>query len=183
MLIDYDYPVLVCPVASPLDTKFFEYDDTKYFYIFPEVIDRLYVHNNEVPSTTPWYTQTLVPEDYYPEDIVSLVGSSDVYLLYCQRDKDNNFPVSPYALYYFSGGSYYRLNYFTDTLPDFDYSNLVEGEGVYWLSSLGRVLLRTSNKFADILQLRIGNVSLLSLFLSTGFFLYAGWVIAKWIIP
>lgn len=59
----------------------------------------------------------------------------------------------------------------------FDGSNWFE-----WLASFGKSLTVDSG-FIDILTMDIGGQSLISLLVSSGFLIYAGWCIVKWAIP
>ena len=56
------------------------------------------------------------------------------------------------------------------------------GEIVIWLHGIGQILLQ-DNPLFDLLKIQIGGHSLIWLLLTTGFLVYAGWVIVKWVIP
>ena len=70
-------------------------------------------------------------------------------------------------------------------VPSFDGNIVVPdtpGEIVIWLHGIGQTLLLNNPVFA-LLEVQIGGHSLIWLLLTTGFLVYAGWVIVKWVIP
>lgn len=151
---------------------------------YPNEISTIYVHPEELPRTNPWYIGTIIPEIYLSEEIKEIVGSHDVYWLIIIKDSQGRYPAyQPYAMYYLSKGKYIRLNYFIEEKPDYDYTDLLEGEGVYWLASVGQLVIKYANKFEDIINFKINGYSFLTLVSTTGFLLYMGWTIVKWIIP
>ena len=71
----------------------------------------------------------------------------------------------------------------TDIVNPFAGNLNVKGEDIFWLYNLGEALTFRAVSFSDILNFEIGGYNLLSLLFSTGFLVYMGWAIVKWVIP
>lgn len=59
----------------------------------------------------------------------------------------------------------------------------LEGDDIYWLYNLGSSLVNSSSFIGSLLNFKIGNYNLLGLLFGSGFMIYVGWVVVKWIIP
>ncbi len=139
---------------------------------------------NGIPT---WTTDML---KFYWVRYMSLYGEngkvvSDYFVLFFSiGDNINFFPACSTSGYYAVAGVEYVENYVkSHTTLDPSHSDLDSSDTLYWLYSFGYELFNQSSVFADILNYRIGDVSLIGLLLANGFMIYMGWTIVKWFIP
>ena len=59
----------------------------------------------------------------------------------------------------------------------------LSGDDIYWLYNFGSSLVSSSSFIGSLLNFNIGGYNLLGLLFGSGFIVYIGWVVVKWIIP
>lgn len=59
----------------------------------------------------------------------------------------------------------------------------LEGDDIYWLYNFGSSLVSSSSFLGSLLNFNIGSYNLLGLLFGSGFIVYLGWVVVKWVVP